>query len=69
MSDTDLQAHELRDLVYTVREAAKVLKIRTDKCYALVREGSINATRISSRNIRIPRAELLRFISDGSAQR
>ena len=29
---------ELRDLVYTVREAAKVLKIRTDKCYALIRE-------------------------------
>jgi excisionase family DNA binding protein len=68
-ADPEPEPYELKDLVYTVREAAKVLKIRTDKCYALVREGSINATRISSRNIRIPRAELLRFISDGSAQR
>jgi excisionase family DNA binding protein len=69
MNESELDAHGLKDLVYTVREAAKVLKVRTDKCYALVREGSIIATRISSRNIRIPRAELLRFISDGSAQR
>jgi len=54
---------DLRDLMYTVREVAKVLKIRTDKCYALVREGSLGATRISSRNIRIPRKELLKYIN------
>jgi excisionase family DNA binding protein len=60
---------ELRDLVYTVTESAKVLKIRTDKCYALIREGSLGATKISSRNIRIPRGELLRYINGGSAAR
>jgi excisionase family DNA binding protein len=61
----DDSAPELSDLVYTVREAAKVLKIRTDKCYALIREGSLGATKISSRNIRIPRGELFRFIDGG----
>lgn len=67
MSDETLS--ELRDLVYTVREAAKVLKIRTDNCYALIREGSLGATKISSRNIRIPRGQLLRYINGGSTAR
>jgi excisionase family DNA binding protein len=66
---SDETPSELRDLVYTVREAAKVFKIRTDKCCALIREGSLGATKISSRSIRIPHGELLRDINGGSTGR
>ncbi len=58
----------LHDHVYTVAEAARILKVRTDKCYDLVREGSLGSIHISSRNIRIPGTALERFINGGSTE-
>jgi excisionase family DNA binding protein len=54
---------ELKDLVYTAAQAAGILKLRRDTVYLLLREGRLDGTKISSRNYRISRAALLRFIN------
>jgi len=56
---------DLTDHCYTAKQAAKVLKVHVHKLYALVREGSLVATRITPHSIRITRSELARFLNDG----
>lgn len=60
---------ELTDLCYTAAQAARILKVRLDTVYALLREGRLDATKISQRNYRISRVALIRFINGDSAAR
>lgn len=47
-----------QELLLTVKEAAKLMRIGRDMAYALVAEGKIPAIRLG-RHIRIPRASLI----------
>jgi excisionase family DNA binding protein len=49
-------------LLVGVREAARVLGLGRDSCYALVREGRLRAVRVG-RRVLIPRAELEDFVT------
>jgi excisionase family DNA binding protein len=49
------------DLVLTVEEAAKVLRIGRNAAYEAVKCGTIPHVRFG-RNIRVPRAELMRLV-------
>lgn len=66
---TERDVADLTDSVYTVPEAAKVCKVTIDKMYQLVREGAVVSTRLSARNIRITRGELVRFLNGGPTAR
>lgn len=54
------------DLLLTVPEAARVLRISRNKVYELVRQRLIPAVRLG-KNIRIPRQALDRWIAEQSA--
>jgi excisionase family DNA binding protein len=56
---------DLQDICYTVTQTAKILKIRIETCYQLVREGHLEASRIGIRQIRISRSAILRFLENG----
>jgi excisionase family DNA binding protein len=66
---TEADSPELNDLCYTAAQAARILKIRLDTVYALLREGRLDGTKVSARNYRISRLALLRFINGDSEAR
>lgn len=48
-------------IVLTIQDIAKILDIGKNTAYGLVKDGTLNAVRVG-RQIRIPRAELYRYL-------
>ena len=55
-------------LAYSMREAAQALGICERSVWQLVKDQKLRATRIGRRSVRIPVAELERFIADQPQQ-
>ena len=52
-------------MLLTVKEACEILRISRSHLWQLTRSGKIKEVRIGKRGIRIPEAEIERFISEG----
>ena len=50
-------------VIYTISEAAKLLRIKKNKLYDLIYTGEINAFRISERGMRVSEQALLVYIT------
>lgn len=48
-------------IVLTIQDVAKILGIGKNTAYGLVKDGTLNSVRVG-RQIRIPRAELYRYL-------
>lgn len=48
--------------LYTVREVAKILRVRRGYVYELIAQGRLKAVRISERRTRIPESTLKEFL-------
>ena len=53
---------ETLDLVYTVPEAAKLLKMSESTLHRFMRRGELHPIRLGRKYTRIPREEILAFI-------
>lgn len=56
----------MEDLLYTVAEVSKLLKVNVHAVYKLINKGHLRALKLG--NLKIPKAELVRFINDNTGK-
>jgi excisionase family DNA binding protein len=64
MSSSDGRKTDRTDQLWSVRDAAAILKVTTKTIYRHIQDHNLRALRVGPRLLRIPHSELVAFLRD-----